>query len=274
MKPFLNLIKLNVAFLLGMILLVGCQQEEDITPINPRNTPTVALGNFFGLSPTNEIFKFKLAPAYVDLGAVAIRGLRTGELIISIDVRPVTRVLYGVSNMNKIYTIDRTTGLARPLSRTNFTPAIEGSTVGFDFNLKTGMIMLMTDIGQTLTIHPLTGLVVGKAETNLKGINALANAGLETYSITTTDGFLNGMDSDGNTKVLGPTGLTIVGEGGLDYSRGLTIGVFLASGFVPNISPIQDELTEEAYRLYSIDTQTGQATSLGRVKNMIGVAAQ
>src|SRR5688572_22864992 len=135
MKTFLILIKLHIAFLLGLLLFVGCQKEESIAPMDSQSrftTPTSGTGLFYGLSPTNQLYKFGLTPAYQDLGVVSIKGLKPGEQILAIDVRPVNRALYGVSSMNRIVMIDRTTGYVRGLGTTGFTPAIEGNTVGFE----------------------------------------------------------------------------------------------------------------------------------------------
>ena len=281
MNTYFKLIKLNIAFLLGIIFFVGCQQEEIVSPgaaIESRETkslsPSTTTGNFYGLSPSNQILKFSLRPAYSDMGTVLIRGLRTGERIIAIDTRPVNRALYGVSNMSRIYLIDPATGMTKPVSATNFSPAIDGATVGFDFNQMTDRITLITDKGQTLTIHPTTGQVVATTTTNVTGINALANYGNAMYGIAANTGILYITDGNGDAKAIGSTGLTITGEGGLDSKNGMTIGVFNASGVVHNSSTNQDDLTQQAYRLYTINTSTGQASSLGVVKPMIGLAAQ
>ncbi len=281
----------------GLLFFTGCQQDESVSPLNgsieERNSSTTAYPNvlFYGLGPSNELYTYRSGPPATEVSSVMITGLRTEEFILAIDVRPATRGLYGVSNQSMIYTINGSTGVATAVSQTPFTPAIEGSTIGFDFNPMVDRMRLVTDKGQNLRIHPTTGQVVG-VDLAINGpvvaVNSVAysnnNAGASgtsLYDVDVLEGKLYRQNANAGSLVLvGSTGLTIVGEGGFDISRtGAALGVYLASGRPSfgssgGIGGTSDDTTQEAYRLYSMNLRTGQATSLGKVRPMIGLAIQ
>lgn len=265
----------------GLLFFAGCQQET-VSPnasiedrdSRPTLTPGGTTSGYYGLGPSNQVMKFSLRPAYSMQATVPIQGMRAGESLVAIDTRPATRSLYGVSSMSRIYLIDPASGLTKPLSQANFSPAIDGATVGFDFNPTTDRITLVTDKGQTLSIHPSTGQVVAIGTTGLTGVNGITYYGDLMYAIDATTGIVSIVDASGNTKPIGTTGLTIAGEGGFDSKGGLLLSVLNASGVVQNASSAQDDLTQQNYRLYSVDPTTGQVTNLGIVPPMIGLAAQ
>ncbi len=271
-----------LTLLTGLLFFAGCQQEEIASPnssIQDRDsktslTPNSTTTGYYGLGPSNEIYKFSLRPAYAIQSTKQISGMRAGEMIVAIDVRPANGGLYGVSNMSRIYLIDPASGLTKPLSQGNFSPAINGTSVGFDFNPATDRITLVTDTGQGLIIHPATGQVVGTATLPVTGTTGVTFSGGTMYVIDGATGTINAADFNGNVKPVGSTGLTIVGEGGMDTKNGMTLAVLNASGVVHSTSTAPDDLSQQAYRIYSIDVNTGQASSLGVVSPMIGIAAQ
>lgn len=288
--------------LLSGLLFFGCQQEEIINPdntsIDERNTFTPAYPNmtFFGLGTANELYMYRSGPPATLLSNTVIRGLREGELMMAIDFRPATKTLYGVSNMNYIYTISTSTsfgsvpmGTATRVSDTPFSPGIEGSMVGFDFDPRADRIRIVTDKGQNLRIDPNTGQVVGidlAVSGQTVAINGIAYSS-NYYTGSFTSSLLYDIDvlegklyrqnpMGGSLTLVGSTGLTISGEGGFDISsKGVAMGTFLASGNNPSFGTnSNDETVTEAYRLYGINLKNGVATSLGKVRPMIGIALQ
>jgi hypothetical protein len=281
-----------LALMTGLLFFAGCQQDETVSPadatIDERNSSFSAFPNvnFYGLGTANDLYTYRSGPPATYMGQVRLTGLRDGEFMQAIDVRPATKGLYGVSNMSIIYQINPATGVATPLSQVPFTPAIEGTTVGFDFNPSIDRIRLVTDSGQNLRISPVTGMVVG-VDVSLGGAVVAINSAAYSnnfvgsfnpslYDIDILQGNLYRQNANaGGLTLVGSTGLTIRGEGGFDISRtGAAFGVFLATGGAPYLSstPVVDDPTQEAYRLYSINLKSGQATNLGPVRDLIGIA--
>lgn len=295
----LRLFSQFLALITGLLFFAGCQQDDIASPgnasLDERNSSTLAYPNhnFYGLSSTNELYTYRSGPPATMLTSVPITGLRDEEMMMAIDIRPINRVLYGVSNMNYIYTIGTDAfgmvpvGTATAVSQTPFTPAIDGTVVGFDFDPRLDVIRIVTDNGQNLRISPTTGQVVGvdvilSAGGTTPAINAIAYSnnfagtlGTTLYDIDMKDGKLYRQSSNlGGLTLVGSTGLIINGEGGFDISRrGVALAVFLASGTSGGLGT-DPNLLNEAYRLYGINLRTGQATSLGEVRNLIGIAIQ
>ena len=88
-----------------------------------------------------------------------IRGLLPGEGILGIDFRPANKKLYGLGSSNRLYVIDTETGAATAVGAAPFTPALEGTEFGFDFNPTVDRIRVVSNRGQNLRLHPDTGAV-------------------------------------------------------------------------------------------------------------------
>lgn len=283
-------LSLSTMFLFINFLFTGCQQEELATPdqnesIEERNSTTVYGPNitFYGLGITNMLHTYRSGPPATEIASIFIRGMKEGEQMLAIDIRPATKVLYGVSNMSFIYTINPSTGVATPVSQTPFSPSIEGTTVAFDFNPVYDRIQLITDKGQNIQISPATGQVIYATYfvNQTIAINGSAFASnysgaysTSLYSIDAqSDRLYRQNPFNGYLTVVGATGLQISGEGGFDISRsGVALGVFYATSNSNTIGTDSSAEEQEAYRLYMINLHTGQAKSLGRVKPLIGIA--
>lgn len=61
-------------------------------------------------------------------------GLQSGTLLIGIDLRPSTGVLYGVSNNGGLYTLNAGTGAATFIGSFALGAVIGGAGIGVDFN--------------------------------------------------------------------------------------------------------------------------------------------
>ena len=89
-----------------------------------------------------------------------LRGLRPGEQVLAIDFRPMNGRLYALGSSSRIYTIDRETGIATAVGMgAAFTPALDGTEFGFDFNPTVDRIRVTSNTGQNLRVHPDTGVV-------------------------------------------------------------------------------------------------------------------
>lgn len=89
----------------------------------------------------------------------AIAGLQPGEMVIGIDMRPATAQLYALGNSNRIYAINMANGVATAIGSGPFSPALSGTSFGFDFNPTVDRIRVVSNTGQNLRLHPTTGLV-------------------------------------------------------------------------------------------------------------------
>lgn len=88
-----------------------------------------------------------------------IQGLQPGEGILAIDFRPANKRLYGLGSSSRLYAIDTETGMATAVGTGPFTPALNGTEFGFDFNPTVDRIRVTSDRGQNLRLHPDTGMV-------------------------------------------------------------------------------------------------------------------
>jgi truncated hemoglobin YjbI len=88
-----------------------------------------------------------------------IRGLQAGESIVGIDFRPANKKLYGIGSSSRLYVIDTDTGAATAVSTSPFSPLLDGTEFGFDFNPTVDRIRVTSNRGQNLRLHPDTGAV-------------------------------------------------------------------------------------------------------------------
>ena len=280
----------GAAALTGFLLMSACTTDDTVNPTNDEMVQTRGPGNtpLIGLSPNNELVSIISGPPAQETGRIAITGLRTDELIISIDTRPRTKQLYGISNQSILYRIDPVSGIAIAVSGLPLSPAINGSMVGFDISPVDDVIRLITDAGQALRISPITGAVVGVDglfNPNATPINSIAfSSGSRVTNVTLYDldanlGNLYRQTSynGGSLVLVGHTGFYFNVEGGFEitsdnsafavqYGRSRLPAGFGGAGF--------DDITQDSYRLLYINLLTGKATSWGKVSPLIGLAAK
>ncbi len=315
MKPYFKMYTLGSVLSLCILFLSSCMKEESVIPgegssIDERG-PVIASGTgsgkgtgsgtgtgtgtgsttmMYGLSDANEIVTLMAGPPVVETGAVVISGLDSSERIIAIDIRTTNRLLYGVSNLSVLYTIDPVSGVASRVSASPFVPEISGSMVGFDFSSKPDVARLVTETGQNMTIDATSGRVLS-VDQNLSPdflmVNAIAysNASYNTTSsagwgqlidINTTDGRLYiQLDAKGASIPGQSTGLEIKGDGGFDipnnsYHGFAVLNARTANG-VNNSTIPGDDTSMEGYRLYSINTRTGETVSYGPTRALTGI---
>ena len=286
MKNFkFNLLGQFLALVSGLLLFAGCQEETvspDNAAIEERYSSSIMYSYpsaiVYGLGSLNELYLYRSGPPATLISTYKIDGLQDGESLLAIDFRPATGILYGVTNMNAIYTIRVGNGyaLASRVTQDAFSPAIEGSSVGFDFNPSTDKITLITSAGQNLNIDPNTGEVISiDAPIKLPMVGS-AYWNTTFYNIDANEGKLYRVDpATGSFALVGPTGLIIRRDGGFDVGRsGQALAVFYSGMYGGTRPTVPQDYTREAYRLYNIDLRTGKATSFGEVNPIIGIAIQ
>src|SRR5215510_11959267 len=68
------------------------------------------------------------------LSGVAMQGMMPNESIIGLDARPANGQVYGVGSFGHLYSLNLTTGQATQAGSGSFTPALNGSQFGTDWN--------------------------------------------------------------------------------------------------------------------------------------------
>ena len=205
---------------------------------------------------------------------VAISGLQSGETLVGIDFRPADGRLYAVSAASRIYVVDTLTAAATVVGSAPFTPALAGTSFGFDFNPTVDRIRVHGNAGQNLRVHPATGAVAA-TDTALTYLAGDPGAGTTpritgtayTNSVSgATSTVLFGIDSNRDALVLvgAPNGGRMTTVGSLGVNTTDDVGFDIAG----------PDATREAYvtltegnrsQLYTINLSTGATTPLGRI---------
>jgi hypothetical protein len=119
----------------------------------------------YAVTSANNLLTFDSATPGT-AASVAITGLQAGENILGIDLRPATGQLYALGSTSRLYTINPVTGAATQVGSGPFTPALSGTSFGFDFNPTVDRIRVVSDADQNIRLNPDTGAVAG-IDTNL-----------------------------------------------------------------------------------------------------------
>lgn len=235
----------------------------------------------FGLTSTNALVTFDSASPLSATTPVSITGLATNERIVGIDLRPTTGLLYGLGSMNRLYTLNASTGAASfvamltadPTDLTSPFTALQGSSFGIDFNPVpdlAGMpsLRVTSNSGQNLRINVNAGSL-GRtfSDTNLTGPQGMPTIVASAYNnndtnpatATTlfaidaaTDSLYTQMPAnDGTLQLIGALGFDTSGVSGFDVSFGGTAYASFTDGLTSKSS------------LYSINLLTGAATLIG-----------
>jgi Ca2+-binding RTX toxin-like protein len=237
---------------------------------------------------------------------ISVKGVN-GKLI-GIDLRPANGLLYGVTDTNKIYIIDPTTGNATSEQNISPIPFNAGFQSGVDFNPVPDLLRLVGANDQNLRVNVNTGAVQDgdtltagiQPDRNLAFAANDSNAGKDPnisaaaytnsfapspasrrttlynidskLDILTRQGGLNFLASDPNSGPSPNTGQQFtIGSLGVDFADKVGFDIFSPVAAV-NIAYAVSNST-----LYSINLATGAATSLGTIGNgslnFVGFAA-
>lgn len=113
----------------------------------------------YAVDEGNNLVSFKSNMPGTLLSNVPITGMSSGASMVGIDFRPNGGGLYGVGSDNKVYTINRMTGMASAVG-SSFTSSLSGISFGVDFNPTVDRIRVTSNAGQNLRLHPITGATV------------------------------------------------------------------------------------------------------------------
>ncbi len=235
-----------------------------------------------GLTNDNRLVAFDPKAPTTLTSTVAITGLQTGESVLGIDVRPANGQLYALTNRARLYTIDPANGTATVSSTLSADPSdatlpyagLTGSLFSVDFNPAADRLRVLSDTGQNLRINVETGAtttdgVVNRATPARVLGAAYSNAFAGTTSTTLYDfeGNSNVLarqvpPNDGTLIDIGPLGIPLAGQTGIDIAgggNGLVLAALPSSG------------AGGSYSLYTVSLSTG---ALSLYRNTSGDAAQ
>ena len=121
--------------------------------------PATAAELLAGVAANGRLVLFSSAEPG-DAAVVQVSGLQPGEQILGLDVRPATGQLYALGSSSRLYTVDFLTGEATAVGAAPFATPLSGTKFGFDFNPTVDRIRIVSNTGQNLRAHPVTGAVV------------------------------------------------------------------------------------------------------------------
>ncbi len=277
--------------LAGALVFTGCSKDDSLSSnqklsfgLQSASKSAPKGTEFFALTSSNQLVKYSSGNPLTELSNVTITGLASMERILAIDFRPATGQLYGVSNQSRIYIIRQETGAATAVSAMPFSPAINGTQIGIDFNPTVDRLRLVTNNDQNLRLNPETGTVVatdgnitpsGSTVTAVAYTNSVAGAATTTLydiDVETDKLYIQNPPNNGTLVAVGSLGVQAVGEAGFDIApdNSVAIAALLGRG-------LEDGQTEASngnkYRFYYINLATGEATNAGKTdREIIGVA--
>lgn len=111
----------------------------------------------YGVTDTQTLVSFNSGNPMNILSGVALSGLQQNEIVRGIDFRPATGELFALGSMNNLYTVNISTGAATVVGAGNFSPGLNGSSFGFDFNPVIDRIRIVSDANQNMVGNPTTG---------------------------------------------------------------------------------------------------------------------
>lgn len=138
--------------LLAGLLLAACSSVS---------APPAGLGELVvAVTQAHELVSFQAGQPQRILERKPVTGLAPGEQIVGIDYRVARGVLYALSQVGRLYTLDVATGALSPVGTAPLAVPLRGAVFGFDFNPAADRIRVVSNAGQNLRLHPDTGAVV------------------------------------------------------------------------------------------------------------------
>jgi hypothetical protein len=224
-----------------------------------------------GLTTGNALIRFDSAtPGTIIAGPVAITGLSGGENIVAVDYRPATAALYGLSDMNRLYTINASTGAATLVGTQNV--ALSGTEFGFDVNPVPDRIRVVSDADQNIRVNPDTALLAAvDTALNFNGLDVNAGQNPNIVGSAYTNSFpgstattLYGIDSNFDILVTQnpPNGGTLNTVGLLGVDTSSVVGFDIEP---PSNTAFAALTVGGSSQLHVINLTTGGATLVGSI---------
>ncbi|HVF77288.1 MAG TPA: DUF4394 domain-containing protein [Solirubrobacteraceae bacterium] len=246
--------------------------------------PAAFAESFVAADSANRLYTFDDRAPAKWTRSKPLDGLAEGERIVGLDVRPANRQLFALTNMGRLYVVQRSKARVTALSEGTLSPALSGIAFGFDFNPTVDRIRLVADSGQNLRLNPNTG-AVAFTDGTLRYIDGDGGAGIAPVAVASaytnsvagaTTTTLYDIDSardvlaiqappnEGVLTTVGPLGVNLVGPVSFDISArdGKAYVLARRARFARS-------------RLYKINLGKGTARELGivsRAPNLVAFA--
>ncbi len=253
------------AVLLFFSITLSCKKESTFINL-PLSGPDQ---EFYVLANNNTLIRYNAKSVKTSLSSVSITGMGPAEKMLSIDFRPATGDLYGISDASKLYIINLSTGLARAVAATPLTPVVAGAVISIDFNPTTDRLRLVSNTGQNLRINPETATVEA-TDTNISGgtvmgiahTNSFAGASTTIlYDIDPVAKTLNKQDAQNNSGTL-----TKVADLGQDISNTVSLDISPNNKNALMVGTLNNIIS-----LFSIDLDRNVTKLIGRFTDQTSI---
>ena len=245
----------------------------------------------FGVDDQNSLVSFGRGnPTRGEVRRIAITGLGAGETVVGIDFRANAaavgdRRLFALTSASKLYTVDTTSGAATVVAATAFTPALSGTSFGFDFNPQADRLRLHSDTDQDLRLNQLTGATAA-VDTVLTYAVGDANVGQSptivgtAYTnsvpgVTATELFAIDSDRDAVTFLASPNSGRLTTRGALGFNTTTAVGFDIVGAGTGTAYATLTSSFAERSQLFTVNLTTGLASLIGDVnydRPLIGIA--
>jgi hypothetical protein len=131
----------------------------------PVSQAEVFAQSVYAVTSSNTLLQFNSTSPGTIRTQQAITGLQAGEVIQGIDFRPANGQLYALGSTSRLYTINTQSGAASLVGTQPFSPTLNGSAFGFDFNPVPDRIRVVSDADQNLRLNPNNGVLAGSDST-------------------------------------------------------------------------------------------------------------
>jgi len=235
-------------------------------------TTTATADLVYGVTDTQTLLTWDTTTPNDVTSGTAISGMMPSEQIRGIDFRPASGQLYAVGSFSNLYTIDVSTGVASRVGGGPFSPGLNGSAFGFDFNPTIDRIRVVSEVDQNLVLNPITS-----ASTQVTDLFYAAgddNFGVDPNVVASA--YTNSFDGAMTTQLYGvDTALDVLvtqanSAGTLETVGGLGVDIndtasFDISGFdnMAYMSVQTADFSQSAF--WTIDLSTGEASMIGQI---------
>jgi hypothetical protein len=243
--------------------------------------PAAQAADFVGLTTGNQIGTFNSGNT-ASANFMSVTGLGSGERLLGIDLRPSDNMIYGVSSLSRLYTLDAATGAATFVSALDVPVVNPSLAYGIDFNPVADFaggssLRFVSQTGNNYAINAGTGVVGNAPGVIPAGFTAVAYtrsdpsqssgpASTSLYYIDTATDTLHFAGGAFNAPVISMVG-----------TLGVSGNVIGANGFDIDASGMgwaALTLDNGDSGLYSINLGTGLATFNGALSaNLRGLTA-
>ena len=232
--------------------------------------PVAQAETLIGLTTDNRLITFDSA-APTQGAAVNLTGLAASEKLLGLDTRPTTGLIYSLSNLGRLYTLDASTGAATFVGALK--APINGSLLAFDFNPNADVsgaasLRVLTAAGDNYAVNVNAGVNLGAVTQQTKvsspsgavRLTGAAYSNNDTNPTTPTTLYAIDTLSSALFATNGPAGgvYTRVGSLGADS---LNVFGFDISGSGVAYAGLTGE--DSYSSLYTINLQTGAASLVG-----------